>query len=210
MAPRLRLSITAFSLGLAVVSGVAGLAWLAAINGLPGHLHEGVDPGRQAAGIVADPAGFVRVLAATAMHQGGWYVRSFLGVLGWSNLFLPAFVYGGLIIAAPFALLAAKGAPAPLPKGALVWFALLMAAVVLLVEVALYVTWTPVGADQVEGVQGRYFLPLAPLAFYGLARLAAPARRIIKPDLSYAIMLSLLALASLETIVRTVRFFGLF
>ena len=31
---------------------------------------------------------------------------------------------------------------------------------VAVIELALYITWTPVGALEVEGVQGRYFLPV--------------------------------------------------
>ena len=31
-----------------------------------------------------------------------------------------------------------------------------------------YLKWTPVGADYVKGVQGRYFVPLAPMIFFAL------------------------------------------
>jgi uncharacterized membrane protein len=31
-----------------------------------------------------------------------------------------------------------------------------------LVSASQYATWTPYGADYVEGIQGRYFIPLAP------------------------------------------------
>ena len=31
-----------------------------------------------------------------------------------------------------------------------------------------YLIWTPVGADYVKGVQGRYFVPLAPMIFFAL------------------------------------------
>jgi hypothetical protein len=37
--------------------------------------------------------------------------------------------------------------------------------VVVLLETAIYILWTPVGFPNVEGVQGRYFIPLAPLFF---------------------------------------------
>jgi hypothetical protein len=35
-----------------------------------------------------------------------------------------------------------------------------------LIFVALYLTWTPVGADRVDGIQGRYFIPLLPVLLF--------------------------------------------
>jgi hypothetical protein len=37
-------------------------------------------------------------------------------------------------------------------------------AVLLLLSLSQYVTWTPLGAGFVDGLQGRYFLPVAPVA----------------------------------------------
>ena len=39
----------------------------------------------------------------------------------------------------------------------------------MLVSAALYASWTPVGADHVEGIQGRYLLPLSPLLLLPLS-----------------------------------------
>ena len=39
--------------------------------------------------------------------------------------------------------------------------------VVLLLSTSLYLQWTPIGSDQIAGIQGRYFVPLLPLiAFF--------------------------------------------
>jgi uncharacterized membrane protein len=43
---------------------------------------------------------------------------------------------------------------------------LVVAATVLLIEISLYLLWTPVGAAAIEGVQGRYFLPVAAAAVW--------------------------------------------
>ena len=45
----------------------------------------------------------------------------------------------------------------------------------ILLMTALYLTWTPVGKYMVDGIQGRYFLPLAPLG--SVVFLAACARK---------------------------------
>jgi uncharacterized membrane protein len=47
------------------------------------------------------------------------------------------------------------------------------AAATLAIFAAQYLTWTPVGATRIEGVQGRYFLPVALIAGAALARRSA-------------------------------------
>ena len=37
-----------------------------------------------------------------------------------------------------------------------------------LIFVALYLTWTPVGMDRIDGIQGRYFIPLLPILLFVL------------------------------------------
>ena len=37
-----------------------------------------------------------------------------------------------------------------------------------LIFLSLYVTWTPVGMDRIDGVQGRYFIPLLPMLLFVL------------------------------------------
>ena len=47
--------------------------------------------------------------------------------------------------------------------GKLLYILLTVLAVFVLIETALYLTWTPVGAGGVAGVQGRYFIEILPL-----------------------------------------------
>jgi uncharacterized membrane protein len=56
-------------------------------------------------------------------------------------------------------------------------FILVLAAGYLATVVSLYATFTPVGSDQVLGVQGRYFIPLALLLFLTLASFSWTGRR---------------------------------
>jgi hypothetical protein len=68
------------------------------------------------------------------------------------------------------------GAGAPQARGGFAWRAAGLSALAILCAAgglagAVYLVWSPVGADQVLGLQGRYFLPIAaflPLAFTGL------------------------------------------
>ena len=44
-----------------------------------------------------------------------------------------------------------------------IWNFLIVVGTALLIIGAMYISWTGVGAEVVEGVQGRYFIPLLPL-----------------------------------------------
>ena len=95
-----------------------------------------------------------------------------IGVLGPFTILLPNHVYRLYTLAmlsALAALLAAPGEPArrwALPVALLV--ALIAAELICLSQ---YLTWTPVGADRLEGIQGRYFIPLYPIAIIALGRM---------------------------------------
>ena len=89
--------------------------------------------------------------------------RSFIGVLGWLDTMLPRWYYwaaGGALLAA---IVADAPSPRAVPRDAR-WLALAaFAGCVVMLYVSMYLVWTPVGAFKTEGIQGRYFLALAPL-----------------------------------------------
>ncbi|WP_419757483.1 DUF2142 domain-containing protein [Acidisoma sp.] len=92
----------------------------------------------------------------------------FIGVLGQLSIRLPRALYTlwSLAIVSGLGALTAS----PRPPGTR-WFtgpaaAVAVVASVELIFLALYLTWTPVGMDRVDGIQGRYFLPLLPLILF--------------------------------------------
>jgi uncharacterized membrane protein len=94
-----------------------------------------------------------------------------IGIIGPFSIPLPKYVYAVYTLAmlsALAALLATPGAPArPLAFPVALFVALSAAALICLAQ---YLTWTPVGADRLEGIQGRYFIPLYPVAVLALGR----------------------------------------
>ncbi|RYE93938.1 MAG: DUF2142 domain-containing protein, partial [Oxalobacteraceae bacterium] len=81
------------------------------------------------------------------------------------------------------------------------WLAI-VATVFVLVHIALYVTATALGADYVEGVQGRYFVPVLPLVALAL-RFSPPRiiRHIILPGLPLAAaVLAICAVSRLQSV----------
>jgi hypothetical protein len=130
-------------------------------------IHPPADPAGQLDHLRAQPWELAAVLARTLAAGFGDYVESFVGVLGRLSVHLPAPLWLG----APLALVAAAlaepkgGGPGPAGRVAL---AALFAAGALWVFALAYVSVNPPGARFVSGVQGRYLLPLAPLALLAI------------------------------------------
>ena len=50
------------------------------------------------------------------------------------------------------------------------WGFLISGGIVLLIMTGMYITWTGVGSDVIQGVQGRYFIPILFLALLCLCK----------------------------------------
>lgn len=181
---------------------VPGLLWSAYVASLePPALVPGADPGAQARWIAEHPAGFAAVVLDTLAAARGLWGATFVGVLGHADTWLPRWIY----VLYPLVLLAAAlvdgGKASPL-RGARRALALAAAAAAALSMLTLaYVGWNAVGSSRIQGVQGRYFTPLAPLA---LAALHAPRAAGIEPRARLAFV----AFAALALAVAVGRLFA--
>ncbi|HSU67488.1 MAG TPA: DUF2142 domain-containing protein [Tepidisphaeraceae bacterium] len=121
-----------------------------------------VSPHGQVEYLRSDPAAAIAVPATTFVHDGWLLFRSFVGRLGSMDtpLWPPFLVL--YFVALVLACWPSQVAPFLSPR----WVVpLVLACTALSIEaVALlnYIYWTPVGARTIEGMQGRYFLPVAP------------------------------------------------
>lgn len=134
------------------------------------------------------------------------YTMGFIGILGWLSISLPQWSYRLAMIS-----LTATFAAAPPPanrKAADV--SLVVLALVLTsggMFLAQYLTWTAVGASVVDGIQGRYFLPIAPLLLILAPPLPArltPLRRAI----GVAGLLLLIPIGLIAVKILFVRYVG--
>jgi uncharacterized membrane protein len=125
----------------------------------------GVSPGEQLSFLLRHPAGYLSTLGHTVMLNGGYYVESFSGRLGHFSLSLPLWI--ALLHAGVLALVAVLDNTRSVVMMGIE--KVLLAVVFLLsslwVFTSQYLSWTRVGSPLIEGVQGRYFIPLAPLFF---------------------------------------------
>ena len=145
------------------------------------------DPVRQAEALLAAPARLVPLVQETFRLYGEHYADQAIGVLGWLDTALPLSFYPaawtmlGIALALTLGRLAPKTSGWAAVQALVIPLGLICAAGVFL---ALYLSWSAVGGPVIDGVQGRYLLPIAlmlPLALEGPGQPwdAGPARRLI-------------------------------
>jgi uncharacterized membrane protein len=153
--------------------------------------------------MLSDPLRFPSMLLASLGH---WEViqlwRQLIGILGWLDTELQGWIYPTLS-----ALLVAT-CVAPLPLEAAMRRRIAAAcavtalAYVLCVYLIFYLVWTPINAQQIWGVQGRYFVVvLAPLAVVAAAMINRGPNATIRAALAVA-MATLSGLATIEALLR--------
>ncbi len=150
------------------------------------------------------PGALPMAIGRTLVSRVGDFWRSFVGVLGWLDVVLPAPVYvaieavlvGSVVLAVPGAWSLWKR-----NRALSIAAAWAVAAGGLLVMVIQYLAWTTAGLGPIDGLQGRYFIPIAMMA----AVLAGPARP-TRPLLgvSIVVVVGLLA-ADLTVVANTVK-----
>ncbi|MBC7636991.1 MAG: DUF2142 domain-containing protein [Acetobacteraceae bacterium] len=166
----------------AIALAVTGL-WLVVLSPSTVIGQQGADVAGQVKYITGHPMAYVQTLLITLQNYSSYYYKTMVGVLGWLSVWLHWTGYLLPLIGLGFCL----SAEPPRTSGRfwfLIWDGLLIAGCIVLVETSLYLIWTPVGADRIEGVQGRYFLPLLAVvanavgvlgAWAGLARFEGAA-----------------------------------
>ena len=122
----------------------------------------GIDPARQLRFALAHPLTALEAVLVDAFVHAPRYLGQAVGKLGWLDTPLPlALVVLYLVVL--LALLGVDGRPGlAVPAGHRLAVLACLAATILAIGGSQYLVWAPVGAERIpDGIQGRYFLPLA-------------------------------------------------
>lgn len=118
--------------------------------------------------LLQNPKQFVGIMYRTATNNAVYYFKMMIGMaLGNIDqrlmledkeiIFYTLYI---VLAALPTAVTEKK----KIKIGQKCWIAVLIVVVSILVFLSMLVGWTPMGFSQIEGIQGRYFLPVLPLA----------------------------------------------
>lgn len=110
--------------------------------------------------VINDPLDFLHKLKKTMDKSFVTYIKEFLGIsLGWLNITVhegSILIYLVLLVISPFL---EKHNNELSKKQKLILFMIFLVTL-LLIMVALYIGWTKDGEEIIDGVQGRYFIPI--------------------------------------------------
>jgi hypothetical protein len=111
--------------------------------------------------LVAHPLALPTVMASSFVSDGRRVWASMIGILGWGETPMPNWYFGAATAALALAMIA-PGNRGPVLRPALLAI-LSFAGLLTATCFTLYLSWTPVGAPKIDGLQGRYILPVLPL-----------------------------------------------
>lgn len=164
-----------FARSIAIVGIVAGGALVARsfAQTSMAFMRAGVDEKAQRANIVTHPLETLSVIASDVGRHGLDYAKQMIGTLGWLSVPLPTAVLAA--VAALLAIVVIFAGPR-LTSMQRILAGFVALGSIAAIEIAEYIAWTAVGARTIDGVQGRYFIPIAPLILVALSRPSDPPR----------------------------------
>lgn len=129
---------------------------------------ERADPLGQLHFILADPFGFSTILANNIWTKTFDYLHDWIAIYGYNYWPVPAGVYY-LYMADLLAALFTRVNERESDKRTRMALGVVFIITYLVTVLSLYITFTPVGSEVIDGVQGRYFITVMPLLFLALA-----------------------------------------
>ena len=180
---------------IAGIAAIVNLTWLA-IAGRYLSNFSGDDSKLQVLYVLQNPIRYLQNLLYTMNFKGSDYLLTLFGRdLGWEEFVkLYAIVPYLFIIIYLFTAITDDELKGKLKKYQLTWITLIVLAVIVLIFTSLYVQWTPVGGGMIQGVQGRYFLPILPLVMILLGSILKFKNSYKKENINKIVSISVLTI----------------
>lgn len=114
-----------------------------------------------------------QLLANTILTKSEFYMRSFIGQFGWLDVEMEWWIYPVIMLIISYFFMKLLS---DIKKSSLAWWQLVVLGLILwgyigMVFLGMYLWWTPAALGVIEGIQGRYFLPIFPLMLFWLTEL---------------------------------------
>lgn len=154
------------STGVVLLSIAVNLAWLRVASTYLIEYNKGVDAHAQVSGILSNPARYAYTCIFTALTYGDGWIRELGGSFissadGTASPYVLSLLF---IIVYSSLLFDGDGVKQTFFVREKMYIGVIIFINVLLIFTSLYVQWTAAGSSIIDGIQGRYFLPLVPIA----------------------------------------------
>lgn len=145
-----------------VTQVISTTAETSAVGGTAGNA---VDMGYTIGYFLQDPWKLIQILANTVADKMDFYVESIVGQkMGWVEVEISRVVVIGFLILFLISMLKVRGEKQYVTAGQKWWISIVCLLSIGMILMGMLLTWTPFGHVSIEGVQGRYFIPLLLLA----------------------------------------------
>ena len=139
---------------------VINLLWLSYSSKFLFETNPGVNSTEQVKFVLTSPFAYSKILFRTITTEFYIYLMNGLGAyLGWLNIAVSQFYIFIYFIMLVFIIIVDQNKKR-LKEYERWWIAFLTVGVIALIFTSLYVQWTPVQNEVINGIQGRYFLPI--------------------------------------------------
>ncbi|WP_455682833.1 DUF2142 domain-containing protein [Thomasclavelia sp.] len=103
----------------------------------------------------------ISLFTNTFIQKGWWYICTVIGSeLGWLSIVMPNWLINSWLVILMFSPLAEKSNNEVFTHEHKLLYSLISLGTILLVMLAMTLAWTPMEYNVIEGVQGRYFIPI--------------------------------------------------
>jgi uncharacterized membrane protein len=155
----------------AVLFGIAVLlaflvtaGWSAVVAQSPALWRPETNPSSKIASILNQPLAYAHLLFNSIWGLKWLMYKSFVGWFGWTDVLLGKWhTRSWMLLLVVFAL-AENRRDCQFTWSKKILCGLLFAVQIILIYTLLYLFWTPIDSAEIKGLQGRYFIPIAPLA----------------------------------------------
>lgn len=112
---------------------------------------------------LSQPLDLIRIFANTLSDKSAFYLESLAGQkMGWVEIEISELIPMLFLLLLVLSAMKTKDEPVYVKSGQKWWIAFVCAASAGMILAGMLLTWTPRGHISIEGVQGRYFIPMMP------------------------------------------------
>ena len=123
--------------------------------------------------LFSNPVYILNIALNTLKYQFDFYFKTFFGGFGWLDYYLDERVYILMVIflISVFVLMLGKIKESILNYKQIIGLLIFVFSYMGIIFGSMYLVWTPAAAKVIQGVQGRYFLPVFPFFLFALSEL---------------------------------------
>jgi uncharacterized membrane protein len=150
---------------LILLNVIALAGWFILVNNLYKPLIQGVLPNKQLEFIFYNLIKYLYIVIESYWIHGRGFINSCIGILGWLDTPMPIFYYDLAIAMLFFFAFFDSNNQVNLRISQRLVLLVCVIGTLFIIATMMYMSWTPVGQEVIEGIQGRYFIPISPLIF---------------------------------------------